>query len=74
MCLNKECVYVTIGVDEFGDRYITHYKFNEKETDLVILFKEFIESQKPKKLIKNKTLKRRKNKSLKQHQNYHYCY
>jgi len=70
MCLNRECIYVIIGEDEYGDRCITHYKFNEKETDLVILFKEYIEKQKFKKMVKNKTLKRR----IKQHQNYHYCY
>jgi hypothetical protein len=60
MCLNPECVYVTIGIDEFGDRYITHYTYNQKKTDLIVLFREYIESRKV-----NKT-------STKQHQNYHY--
>jgi hypothetical protein len=49
MCLNKECVYVTIGIDDFGDRYITHYRYNQKKTDLIVLFREYIESRKTKK-------------------------
>ena len=65
MCLNKECVYITIGIDEHGDKYITHYKYNQTKTGLVILFKEYIESRKVNKIPKNKTIK--------QHQNYHYC-
>ena len=63
MCLNKECVYVTIGLDEYGDRYITHYKYNETKTDLIVLFREFIISKK---------VNKPKNKTIKQHQNYHY--
>ena len=64
MCLNSECVYVTIGLDEFGDRYITHYTYNQTKKDLIVLFRQYIESRKVNKIPKNKTIK--------QHQSYHY--
>jgi len=60
MCFNRECVYVTIGIDEFGDKYITHYRYNQKKTDLIVLFREYIESRKT------------KNKTIKPHPNCHY--
>jgi hypothetical protein len=61
MCFNPECVFITIGVDDFGDRYINHYRYNQTKTDLIVLFRQYIESQKTKK-------------QTKQHQNYHYLY
>jgi hypothetical protein len=52
MCFNPECVFITIGVDDFGDRYINHYRYNQTKTDLIVLFRQYIESQKTKKQTK----------------------
>ncbi len=62
MCLNPECVFITIGVDDFGDKYINHYTYNQTKTDLIVLFRQYIESQKTKK------------KQTKPHQNCHYLH
>ena len=63
MCLNPKCVFITIGVDDFGAGYISHYRYNQTKTDLIVLFREFIISKK---------VNKPKNKTIKQHQNYHY--
>ena len=46
MCLNPKCVFITIGVDDFGAGYISHYRYNQTKTDLIVLFREFIISKK----------------------------
>lgn len=61
MCLNSECKYIAIAEDEFGDRYVGHYKYGKDNTTYELFWKQYFEASKSIKIPKYKTL----NKTLK---------
>ncbi len=57
MCLNPECKFIAIAEDNFGDRYVGHYKFGQYNKTYELFWKQYFEIPKYKPL--NKTRKKK---------------
>jgi|TARA_R110002126_G_scaffold136478_3_gene281036 hypothetical protein len=52
MCQNPLCRYIEICEDEWGDKYVSHYKYGADNKTLEVFFTQFWEAE----LIKYKPI------------------